>query len=343
MPKIVLIVSIVFTLLFTGCGTVIDNLSVYKPHPIEKAELMPAQHALSGEKFKVVITSVEDKGFKIAQEANLGQALTRMLESEIGRDQSIEILDREATKRFEDEIKLNEMNGVFDDDNTVLQSANYLVVGELQNASFTSRFVQRSTWVSKDGKRYSIPAHYVYTAEVDGQIKIYELPSMKIKKVIAFSDNKKRSEDSKFLGTKVRTDYGLINKAGEDAIYSARIALKNFLAPKGYLIDSRTYDDEYIIKISMGRNNGLKEGDVVVISTKKTIHNELMGTSEVETYKVGEAIISDKIQEKTAWAHLDMEVEGESIHLGDEVKVIYSKDFMDYVNDTGKMLNSFGK
>ena len=91
-------------LLFTGCGTAIGNLSAYKPHQLERAELMPSQKALAGQKLKVVVMSVEDDSFKIAKQANLGKALTRMLESEIGRDQSIEILDRSATVKFENEI-----------------------------------------------------------------------------------------------------------------------------------------------------------------------------------------------------------------------------------------------
>jgi len=330
-------------LLFTGCGTAIENLNVYQPEPIQKAELMPSQQALAGEKFKVVVMSVEDSGFKIAKSANLGRALTKMLENEIGRDQSIDILDRSVAEKFENEIKLDEMNGATSGENALLDSANYIVLGELKNASFTSRFVQRKTWIDSKGYTHVIPAHYNYTAEVDGQIKIYELPSMKIKKIIAFSDNKTRSEDSKFLGDRVRVDNGLINKAGEDAIHSARIELKNFLAPKGYLIGARSYDGNRIIKISLGLNNGIQEGDIVEIRTKKVVTNQLTEQTEEEIYKVADATVSDKIQRNTAWAHLNEEVPGEEIHLGDEVKVVYTKSVMDYVNDAGKLVNRMSK
>jgi len=329
--------------LFTGCGTAIDNLNAYQPMPIQKAELMPSQKALAGEKFKVVVMSVEDAGFKVAKGANLGRALTKMLENEIGRDQSIEILDRSVAQRFENEIKLDEMNGVPPGENILLDSANYIVVGELKNASFTSRFVQKRYWIDDKGRRHVIPAHYVYTAEVDGQIKIYESPSMKIKKIISFSDNKSRSEDSRFLGNRVYIDNGLINKAGEDAIHSARIELKNFLAPRGYLIGARSYKGDTIIKISLGSDNGIKEGDTINVTTKKIVVNQLSEVREEELYKVAEATVSDKIQKKTAWAHLDRVVEGEEIRLGDEVKVVYSKGFLDYVNEAENVVNAMAK
>jgi|GEM_PF-1084927 len=336
------VVGTVMLMIFTGCGTAIENLSAFKPDNMQRAELMPSQKALAGEKFKVVIMSVEDKDFKVAKDANLGQALRRMLESEIGIDQSIEILDRAATQKFEEEIKLGEMNGV-EGESILLDSANYAVVGELKNASFTSRFIERSSWVDKKGYRHVIPAHYIYTADVDGQIKIYELPSMKIKKIIAFSDNKQRSEDSKFLGNRIVVDHGLLNKAGEDAIHTARIELKNFLAPKGYVIGGRSLDGARIIQISLGYENGVKEGDSVQIKTKKITINQLTEATSVEEYVVGEATVSDKIQKKTAWAHLDKELPGEMVHLGDEVKIIYTKDFMDYVNDAGSVMNKLAK
>jgi len=341
--NILTLLGSVLILAFTGCGTAIDNLNAFKPHPMEKTELMPSQKALKGEKFKVVIMSVEDAHFKLARNANLGVALRRMLETEIGIDQSIEILDRQASDKFEDEIKLGEMNGDVEGENILLDSANYAVVGELKNASFTSRFIQRSSWVDKEGRRHYIPAHYIYTAEVDGQIKIYELPSMKIQKIIPFSDNQTRSEDSKFLGKNVRVDHGLINKAGEDAIHAARIELKNFLAPRGYLIGGRSYEGDRIIKISLGYGNGVKEGDDIEIKTKKKVINQLTEEESIEEYVVGYGTVSDKIQRKTAWVHLDSEVEGEMVRLGDEVKVIYTKDFMDYVNDAGKMVNNVTK
>jgi len=337
------IIGVLSIMLLSGCGTAIDNLSAFKQHHMEKAELMPSQKLLAGEKLKVIIMSVEDAGFATAKSANLGNALTRMLESEIGRDQAINILDRSATKKFADEIKLDEMNGVSTGENILLDSANYAVVGELKNASFTSRFVARSSWIDDKGRRHVIPSHYIYTAEVDGQIKIYELPSMKIVKIIPFSDNKNRNEDSRFLGSRTYVDHGLVNKAGEDAIHAARIELKNFLAPRGYLIGGRSLDGDRIIKISLGSKNGILEGDSIEIFTKKKVVNQLTDEITIEKYKVGFATVSDKIQEKSAWAHLDEEVEGESVRLGDEVKVIYSKGFMDYVNDAGKYANSLSK
>jgi len=323
---------------FSGCGTAIDNLGVFQPEPIQRAELMPSQKALKGEKLKVVVMAVEDANFDLAKRANLGKALTRMIETEIGRDKAVDILDRSVSERFEEELKLTELNGEDNEDNMLLASADYAVVGELKNASFNSRFIARSSWTDKKGKTYVTPAHYIYEAAVDGQIKFFELPSMKLKKIISFSDTESRSEDSRFLGNRVRVDQGMLNRAGSNAIRSARIELKNFLAPKGYLIDARTYDGDHIIKISLGLNNGLKEGDLIEITTKKRVTNQLTEESNVESYLVAYATVSNKIQERTAWAQLDEVLDGEEIRLGDEVKVVYSKSFFDYVHDAKSLI-----
>jgi hypothetical protein len=340
-PIRVLLLNGLAVLFFTGCGTAIDNLGVFQQDPIERAELMPSQKALKGEKLKVVVMSVEDKNFRLARSANLGEALTKMIETEIGRDRAVDILDRSISNRFEEELKLNELNelnGVDTEENMLLASADYAVVGELKNANFNSRFVKRSVWVDKKGNKYVTPSHYIYSAVVNGQIKIFELPSMKLKKIISFSDTESRSEDSRYLGSRIPVDHGLLNAAGANAIRSARIELKNFLAPKGYLIGARSYDGDRIVKISLGSNNGLQEGDRIEIRTHKTVINQLSEEESVESYRVAFATVSDKIQERTSWAILDEVLEGEKIRLGDEVKVIYSKGFFDYVQDARSLI-----
>ncbi len=336
-------VTAVSLLLFSGCGTGIANLNAYRPYEIPRADVMPSKQALKGEKVKVVITSIDDSGFNEARSANLGKALMRMIETKIAKDKAIEVLDRSATQKFEDEMRLSEMNGVVSEDNIILDSADYAISGELKNASFTSRFVQARQWTDDKGKVYVTPAHYVYTAEVDGQIKIYALPSMRIEKIIPFSDNKSRNEDSKFLGKRAYVDHGLLNKAAEDAIHGARIELKNFFAPKGYIIEARELDGDKIVKISLGSQDGIKEGDELEIFTKKRVQNLLTEDESIESHRIARAKISDKIQKRSAWAEIEDELDGDEIHLGDEVKVLYTKGFMDYMNDMGRLTNSLAK
>ncbi len=327
----------------SGCGAAIENLNAYKPYEIPRADIMPSKEAIKGGKIKVVIMSVDDSGFAAARSSNLGEGINRMIETKIAKDRAIEILDRSATQKFEDEIRLNEMNGAVSSDNALLDSANYAIAAELKNASFTSRFVQTQRWTDDKGKVHVIPAHYIYTAEVDGQIKIYELPSMRIDKIIPFSDNKRRSEDSKFLGKRAYVDNGLMSNAAEDAIHAARIELKNFFAPKGYLIEARRDGSDTIIKISLGSQDGIKEGDELEVLTRKRTTNLLTEEESVELHRVAVAKVSNQIQAKSAWAAIESEIDGEQIRLGDEVKVLYSKGFMDYMNDMGRLGNSLAK
>jgi len=312
-------------LFFSGCGTAIENLNAFKQDHIQKSEVMPSAKEITSGKHKVIIMDVEGYGVS----SQLGQTLTREIESEIVSDQSVELLDRAASNRFKREIKLSEMNGVSTNDNVLLQSADYAIVGELRKASFTSQYVKRTVGVDGNGKKFEVPSHFIYKAEVSGQIKIYELPSMKIKKTVPFSATKTRAEDSNYGNRGLKSDPALVSKAAVAGIHKAKYEIKNFLTPKGYLIGARSLDSDRIIRLSLGSNNGIKEGDKIEIFTKTIVVNQLTDKEMVEERKIGFATVSDQIDSTTSYARLDSVNEGDTIHIGDRVSVLYEKSFME--------------
>ncbi len=319
--------------LLTGCGASINSIEAYVPIPLEKSPFMPSKEELKTGKTKVVLTPINDKNFKLARRANLGQSLYIELDKELSTSGTVEVLDRDIAKKFDEEIKLSELGEESNMDELELKVAKYAISGSLSNVQFISRFTQKQIWTDKKGKKYVIPAHYNYTAAVSGILKVYSIPSMKVLKTIAFSDRISRREDSRFFGNDHRPldTSGMINQAGRDAIHATRNAFKNFLAPKGYIMKLRQKDDEQIVQVSIGSFDGLETGSDVHIYSTISSENPLTQEIEIETIKIADGIVSDKISEHRAW--IIIQERSHDIKLGDYIKAKYSKGFEDYLND----------
>ncbi len=319
-------------LLLSGCGASIDSIEAYAPIPLEKSDFMPSKEEIKGAKTKVVLTPIDDENFYLARKANLGQSLFVELEHELSSSGTVEVLDREISKKFENEIRLSELNQDSQMSEVELSAAKYAISGSLSNAQFISRFTQTQRWTDKEGKVHVIPAYYTYTASVDGILKIYSIPSMKVVKTIKFSDSTSRSEDSKFYGHNHQPQdmAGMINKAGRYAIHSTRNEFKNFLAPKGYVMEQRNDGDDIIVQVTIGSADGLETGeDVTLYSVKSTI-NPFTDEEEIHDVKIASGIISDKITAHRAW--IIIKDKTQEIKIGDYVKAYYSNGFGDFFN-----------
>lgn len=323
--------------MFSGCGTSIGSIDAYTPVPLEKSSFMPSKEELKSGKTKVVLTAINDGDFKLAKEAHLGQSLYIELERELSTSGTAEILDRSIAKKFEKEIRLSEMGSESQMGEEELSVAKYAISGSLSNVQFTSRFVEVSKFVDKKGRVIVIPAHYIYTASVSGILKIYSIPSMKVLKTIEFSDNTMRSEDSKrYEAHHMPSDVsGMINKAGRSAIHATRHEFKNFLAPKGYIMAKRVKDDMNIVQVSIGKLDGLKEGNDVKIFTTVSTVNPLTDEKEIKDIKIADGVVSENVSDHDAW--IIVKESTKELKLGDYAKATYSKGFADYLNDAGKL------
>ena len=329
--------------IFSGCGASIDSIEAFTPIPLEKSPFMPTKEEIKSGKTKVVLTPINDKNFDLAQRANLGQSLYVELERELSSSGTVEVLDREIAEKFENEIRLSEMDADSQMSDLELSVAKYAISGSLSNARFSSRFTQIRRWRDDEGKLYVIPAHYTYTASVSGILKIYAIPSMKILKTIEFSDNTSRREDSKFFGNNhYPSDVsGMLNKAGRDAIHSTRLVFKNYLAPKGYIMEQRSDGDTEIVKVSIGSADGLKSGGEVEIYTIQSTTNPFTDEVETQSVKIADGLVSNKLTPHRAW--IILEEKTQEIKIGDYIKASYSKEFSDYFNDVTKAYNTLAR
>ena len=338
-----LLISTVTLLIFSGCGATIDSIEAFAPIPLEKSPFMPTKEEIKSGKTKIVLTPIDDRNFELAQRANLGQSLYVELERELSSSGTVEILDREIAAKFENEIRLSEMDADSQMSDMELSAAKYAISGSLSNARFSSRFTQTRRWRDDEGRLYVIPAHYTYTASVSGILKIYAIPSMKVLKTIEFSDNTSRREDSRFFGNNhYPADVsGMLNKAGSDAIHSTRLVFKNYLAPKGYIMEQRSDGDTEIVKVSIGSADGLESGNEVEIYTVQSTTNPFTDEVETQSVKIADGIISNKLTPHRAW--IILEDKTQEIKIGDYIKASYSKEFSDYFNDVTKAYNTLAR
>lgn len=330
-------------LLFSGCGSSIGNLQSFSPVPLQKTEFMPAKDEVKSGRSKIIMFKIDDSGFAAGKRANVGDSLYVEIARVLTQGGTVEILDRTVADKLEDEIKLAELSGSLNAQDDMLDTARYAVAAEISNASFSSRFVAASSWYDKKGIQHIIPAHYIYTASLSGLIKIYSIPSMKIVKTIELHDNKSRRENSRFLQKGQQFDAGLVNGAARDAVHAARIELKNFFAPKGYIMEKRTDGSTNIFQITIGSRHGLTQGDTVNVYTMKSSQNPLTGESEVEESLVTTGKVSELVSDTKAWIVVDEEDPLNPVHLGDYAKIEYTKGALDYLNDFGRSYNSLLK
>ncbi len=337
-------------LLLAGCGTSISDLNAYKKDDLKPTKLMPSKDILSGKSLpKIIIMDLDDTPSKTAKQAGLGKSIAGNIDSQLSKGKSVDILKRVKKVDITEELKLAELSDAMGGED--LGSADYIIGGKITNASFKHEFQAAQHYRDNQGRYVQVPAKFFYTASVRGFVKIYQLPSLKVVGTYDFDDNKARSEEAPtgFLGFgrtdtshKVTRDDGMVRAAGEDAINTLRLPLKNFFAKRGYIFEKRSDGGDAIVQVTLGSSNGAKEGEKVFFYTQEENVNPLTGDSYVETVKIAEGVISDKIRPETSWIIIEEIYNGKELRAGDYMKIEYEKEFGDYMNEAGKTINDSG-
>ncbi len=300
---------------------------------------MPSKENLEGKAPKVVVFALDQNENEVATQTGLGESLANNVENVLGKNRLGEIVDRKAAIKLEKEIQLAEMKKTGSYKGPIV--ADYAISGAISNAGFTSKYSSGTSYYNPQSRQFvSIPPKYTYSADVAGNLKIYELPSLTVVQSIEFAGKKARSEavqqeggvslgglqigGKKVEGTK--RDDNLVRKAGEDAISEIEVEIKNFFAKKGYILEKRVLDNKSIFKISLGSDDGLKQDDKFEIIGQYESQNPITNEIEVERKIIATGSVSDLIDPKTSWVVIDDAKKAEAIRLGDSLKIKYKKN-----------------
>jgi hypothetical protein len=348
-----LLIILIFLPFIASCAPKIKNFELYQKQFLSKSSFLPSSDQVEGKKPNVVVFAFDSNENQIALQAGISKAAASDVENLLSKNSLAKIVDRSAAKKLEKEIQLAEMNksGAYKGP----QIADYAISGVISGASFSKKYSSGSNYYDAKRKTFvSIPPSYKYRSEVSGSLKIYELPSMEVYKNIEFSGFASRSENVQQSGgfalgamriggqqvSGANRDDGLVRQATLDAILTIESDLKNALAQKGYILEKRVYEKKIIFKISIGSENGLKNGDKFEIIGLFESQNPITLKTEIEQKILAKGVVTDLIDPKSAWIVLEDDKKVPFIILGDVVKMQYKKNgFVLFARKINKMLN----
>lgn len=339
-------------LFLASCTPKIEDLSLYQKQFMPSSNYLPSKEQIAGKAPKIAVFPLEENG-EVAEQSKIGKSVASDVENVLANNKLAKLVDRRATERLQKEIKLAELNKTGSYKGP--QVADFAISGSISNASFSKKYNSGSTYYNpKSGTYTNIPPSFKYSAQVSGNLKIYELPSMNVAENIKFEGYSSRKENVQqqggfnFAGLSIGgkqaegidRDDGLVRDAGQDAINSIQTELKNVLSARGYVLEKRIGDDFTIFKVTIGSDHGIKHGDEVKIFGKYDVTNPITQESEIETRQIAEGIVSDIINAKTSWIIVKDDKKSQQVRLGDTVKLIYERGaFADLMRDSRKYLH----
>lgn len=343
-------------LLVSGCfGTTIKNINEYSMKPMAKSSVLPSEEELEGRPARVVVFNVDDQATPLAKSSKAGTAISGALVSQISKANA-RMIDKGGFTDLEMAIKDNQSSSKSND-------ADYAVTGRVSSANFSVEYTPMKTWRDpKSGEVLVIEPHCTYSASIAGNVKIHSVKGdIEVEKTVPVSGRSKKSidldrrhtvqknakgelivavlkaidpsldiksntDESKYCNNfgKIEID-NLIRSAGIDAVQRDNVVFQNFFSPKGYVLEHRMRGKESIFKVSLGKNNGLKEDLKAEIFTIEKSTNEITKKVSVIQNRIGEGTVSDQIHKQHAWIVVGDEKTASQVKLGDVVEIKYEK------------------
>lgn len=248
--KIKYLMAILFV---TSCAPTIKDFNKYQKQFLSETEFMPSEENLQGKAPKVVVFEFDEANIDTAKQADLGNSIAKSVENVLSTNRLAEIVDRKSATKLQKEVQLAEMNktGAYKGP----RIADYAISGAISNADYAIKYTSGSTYINpKNGQIVSLPPRYVYTSNVAGNIKVFELPSLQVVDSFEMKGKNVRSENVQSNGgfslggikiggedvSGTARDDGMVRKAGEDAVDEASTDIKNFFAKKGYILEKKS-------------------------------------------------------------------------------------------------------
>lgn len=102
--------------------------------------------------------------------------------------------------------------------------------------------------------------------------------------------------------------------------------IANDVAPEGLVVSKKVSiddDEDFIFMVNMGKSEGLREGQKLLVFKELVFKNEINAKTMMEKVRIGTATISDQVMEHYAWMIMDDEDHNSAIEVGDIVRPRY--------------------
>ena len=320
-PALSKLIALTAAMLLSGCMATKVDLAKFREASLKEADIMPTKAQLERLRTKIVVFETDDAAASHIRNAGLGATLSSTVEKELAVS-GAEIIDRSIANKLGDELRLAESRGTGNYQGP--EVAQFAIRGKISSAEYSAKFNEATSYTDKKtGKTSTTPSSYSHAANVVGNINVYELPSLRIVSSVKISGRGNANDPKQ--GANPQTGATLLRVATESAVEDSIHELKNFFAPKGYVVEKRVDGDKSIFKILMGRDQGVKAEDKVVIYSLRRKTNALTGVESIEEMPVAEAVVSEHVSNDESWASLADKQAAGKIRLGDFVKVKYSE------------------
>ncbi|PCJ18473.1 MAG: hypothetical protein COB04_07125 [Gammaproteobacteria bacterium] len=307
----------------SGCAVSKVDPSQFSPVDIDSVENLPSKELLQGRKARAVVFRTDEKS-SLSKTMSLGDATTGSIEAQLSA--TTEIIDRSLASKLKGEIQLGELSGATSNGPSL---ADFAVLSEISAAKWNKRYAVASSYTDDEGKVHRTPAKCHYDAEVQGNVKVYSLPSMSLINTISVGAKSRSSEDARHrhCNTSKAQQAGLLNAAATKAIKKQKHQLKNIFAPTGYILGRRVNEEGSIFRVSLGAKRGIQAGSTVSITRSVLSHSQLGGDLN-EVLRLGTAKVVSPVEENYAWLYVKDEVLANKIKLGDTIKINYKKSLL---------------
>ena len=311
---------------FSGCGAEL-NIPEYSKAPLAKTSHMPSKSEMQGIKAKVIMMPIDNNEIDVAQRAKLGNSMISKINSELAEGHSVQIVKRVKKSSYSQllakEVAASELSKELGTD---VGQADFIITGQISNATYEHSFTEGYNYECKDSdgnkRTCYAPPRMSYESCVEGNIKVFKLPSLSEAFSKAFDECARTSTEVRSSRDVVRENNSLVREAGLEAADTATYPLKNFFAAKGYIYELRRKGDDIILKTTLGATRGAKKGKSVKIYSMMKNTNSLTGTTTTEAIKIGEGTISNQITANSSWIIVDEMFNNYTPKAGDYIKII---------------------
>lgn len=351
-----MIKHIFFLILLVSCATNIKNFEKYEKSPLLELEEMPSKEQVNNSLPRVVIVAEKPELEHVAK-TNAHNVVKNSLTTLLETQMFASVVERNDNEAIAKEMKIAEfegkpLSGMSSVDYVIKVDVSTITFSRQHKTNFAAVAANVGTTVAiagassrNNGGIYFAGANpnlsttqYEYTSSIDGTIKIYEIPSMKMLKIIPLKATASESEvasttsgfnagfisftDQKPIDSKSE-DGNLAYEAIQDAIDNAIPEVKRFIKKSAYILEKRVYQSKAIYAINRGSNQGFRAEDKLSIYRIESERNNLTDEDDsVEQLVCKGVVAKNTLQKERGWAVFDSKCQ-DKIRLGDKASVEY--------------------
>jgi hypothetical protein len=267
---------------------------------LDKSDVPARRDWIEGQRVKVIVTPVEGGDFHAARHAQIDALLSRGLERAVD-EAGAEVIDRALASRLKDELRLAEARGSGNFEGPAV--AHFAVKPSFEKVAINSLREEKGLF-SKLVSKKDEPPSYKHQLVVEGSVRVYELPNMKLVQTLQFAES--FGEQNALPG--LPNADARLREAFEKAFLRVRSDFKNLVAPRGAVVRKGMTEGGVVFQLMIGREHRVEPRSKVRIVSVSASGDES---------PVAEATVTSDIAARSAWVSVGDPLAAAKVREGD--------------------------